>query len=91
MGNACDADGVAQEWRNCGVGEEGVRDMLKLISRWPSWRSLASLHVACPFVVGSIDLKAVLGEHFDEVGVALERITAQIWDTQTAPVDEGES
>ena len=43
-----------------------------------------------PFVAGGIDLEAVLGKYFDEVGVALEWIVAQVWDSQTAPVDEGE-
>ena len=30
MGNACDADGIAKEWRNCGVGKKGVRDAIEV-------------------------------------------------------------
>ena len=43
-----------------------------------------------PFTVCGIDLEAVLGEHFDEVGIALERVSTQVWDSQTASLDEGE-
>lgn len=76
MGNACDADGIAKEWRDCGVGKESVRYTVKVNLAVASPGNVRFSAGSRPFVAGGIDLEAVLGKYFDEVGVALEWIVA---------------